>query len=72
MNTQEKNIFVLQLVNTVVEDIMKQVPKMPDSWDGIELRAYINEKFEDATWTGGHMTPTRLKNYKNDIITLNL
>jgi hypothetical protein len=67
MQTSEKIIFIRELIGNVQKDILSQVGKMPDSWDGIELRRYIADKFEEAN-IKRTMTPQRKREYNNTII----
>ena len=46
MTTKEKRIFISDLIESVRNDLMNDVPKMPIDWDGHELRKLIADRFE--------------------------
>ena len=45
MTTTEKRRFIRQLVNTAKKDAIKAAARMPQSWDGHELREYLADYF---------------------------
>lgn len=52
MTKRQKRSIIRQLIAGRQRDILKAVDKMPDEWDGIELRAFIADKFnEEKAWT---------------------
>lgn len=70
MDIQGKRDFIHELLHNVKTDIMKQVPKMPEDWDGIELRWYISEKFAEVVFGGSEdKRKKRYQDYRNHIIT---
>lgn len=80
MNTQEKLTFIDSLTRAVAEDIKAKITagKIPDEWDGHELRVLLSEKFayEAARTLGrdGVIGPrtARLKAYRSTIVNANL
>ncbi len=46
MSKEEKLIFISAFMLQMRQHIEKAVSKMPDEWDGHELRQYIIEEFE--------------------------
>jgi hypothetical protein len=76
MHANEKTVFVKSLIATIQTEIMKKIHKMPEEWDGIELRQYIADKFmEQATLTPPGLTPggqKRRRNYRNTVLIENL
>lgn len=63
-----------RVINELLENhrkyLMCQLPKVPEHWDGIELR---NWYVESATVQFYHdMGPTRTKDFENDIAVHNL
>lgn len=48
MTYAEKRVFVDELISRVQAEIVAKIPKMPDEWDGHELRRYIADQFEDC------------------------
>lgn len=67
---EEKRIFIHELIETVKKTVLENVDKMPEEWDGFELREYIAYKFKEAAF---YKMPTkRTKAYKNAILVNNL
>lgn len=62
--------FVRQLVASVERDVLEAIDKMPDDWDGFELRQYLADKFADAAYT--RMDRKRAASFKNEVIVRNL
>ena len=71
MTQAEQRRFIRELIGNVKGEIIANVPKMPEYWNGIELRQYIADKFHD-TIISGTMNRARLKDYHNTIATMNL
>lgn len=70
MDTQRKLRLINELVDNVKADIIKEVSKMPEEWNGIELRWYISEKFAEVVFGGWHDKRTkRYREYWNFCIT---
>lgn len=65
----------IKLVRDLTASVLKTVEghirsgRIPETWDGHELRAYLAEKFEESK---ASMDGRRLKDYKNDVIVNNL
>ena len=55
--------FISELIDRVKADILANVSRMPDQWDGLELRRYIAEKFKECQI--GDMRPRRVRDYNN-------
>lgn len=55
LTQSQKRKIVRQLVNAVRDDILAVIPKMPEEWDGIELREYIADSFAKQTHLSGRM-----------------
>ena len=78
MTRNEKKKFIRDLAKTTIKTALANVSRMPDEWDGHELRAYLAEKFADNVITvgrTGHYGKTyraRTKAYNNDVLTRNL
>ena len=65
MDIQGKRDFLHELLHNVKTDIMKAIPKMPEDWDGIELRWYVAEKFgEVVDPTARHEHKKRYREYR--------
>lgn len=64
-----KRKFIRDLIGSVQRDIIAAVRKMPDDWDGHELRQLIADKFEQETTD---MPRSRAKDYANTRLVNNL
>lgn len=66
MERGNQEIFVKDLCESVKNKILKEIQsdKIPDSWDGIELRAYLASAFEYEAETPA-MTRSRKKDFNN-------
>jgi hypothetical protein len=71
MTKAEKKRFIRELCGNVAKEAQEKVSRMPESWDGIELRQYLADKFADAVMKGT-MSPTRRRAYNNEVIVSNL
>ena len=78
MEKAEKRRFILELINNVQADILANVGKMPEEWDGHELRRYVADKFDESAMTVGRKGPygkpyaRRTRDYRNTVIVNNL
>lgn len=74
MTPIQKRAFIDELINNVHSEIVNRIPKMPDEWDGHELRRYIADKFNDSAMTVGKdkSYARRFREYKNTVIIQNL
>lgn len=70
MTRDNKEQFINDHIETIKKSIIENLNKMPENWNGYELREYIAEKFKDQRI--GEWDKKRKLQYKNDIITLNL
>lgn len=43
MNANEKREFIAALCNRIRDELIAKVPKMPEEWDGHELRALLED-----------------------------
>lgn len=71
MNKNEKRSFIRQLSRNIINEALSNIPKMPENWDGHELRLYLADRFRAAVMSNC-MQGKRLKEYKNTIIINNL
>jgi hypothetical protein len=74
MSPDQKREFVVQLCNSVMQTVLDKVVYMPDAWDGMELREYVAEKFDDACYLRKQPNANRkrLHSYRNDCVVLPL
>lgn len=70
MDKEQKKEFINSLVEAVRTDILNNVERMPDNWDGHELRLYIREKYSEVYWKT--MTRSRVREYNNTVLVNNL
>lgn len=71
MNAKDKKTFLKNLCNSVRDELIGKVNKMPEDWDGIELRQLLAEKFHRETHSR-LLTGKRKRDYNNTIIVENL
>lgn len=67
MTPEQQHEIVSDLILAVRSKILNA--DIPAEWDGFELRQYIADKFAEQV---GTMDRTRLRNYRNTILTRNL
>jgi hypothetical protein len=71
--TKEAQIeFVNDLIGSVKETVLERIKagKIPEEWDGYELRQYLADKFTDACYV--KMDRGRKREYTNTVIVNNL
>jgi hypothetical protein len=73
MNKKEKVDFVSSMCSSIREEIQQHIiqDRIPDEWDGHELRQLLAEKFQWETVMTDKRS-RRYREYKNDVITKNL
>lgn len=75
MTQTQKKEFVRELFHSVRSDIDMKLPRVPEEWDGHELRVWIAEYFERAarmSCIAGDKRGSRRKAYDNAVIVDNL
>lgn len=70
MNKYEKIEFINSLIKTVQLEMLENIDKVPENWDGIELRMWIKEKFSNVVF--GSISKKRRMNFVNDTIEHNI
>ena len=72
MDSQEQIQFVTDLTNTVRDKIIKQIEagNIPESWDGIELRWLLRDKFEAQT--SSRADKKRKREFNNTVLVVNI
>lgn len=73
MNFDERRQFLRNFCDNMRDSAVMMAGKMPEEWDGHELRKYLADKFAwevSERMRGGRST--RVKNYVNECITRNL
>ena len=71
MTKREQARFIRELTGNVTRDLLATVPKLPDTWDGHELRQLIADRFALSSFTLKE-DRRRWRAYQNTIITENL
>ncbi len=73
MTGKEQKKFVAELIDNVKVEIEAKLGKIPDDWDGIELRWLIRDSFSAVVF-GGYTDrrSKRYKDYSNTVIIENL
>lgn len=76
MNKEEQIEFVIQLTDNVKNEILQKINKnkIPENWDGIELRWLIADKFSDVVFGGFEKKNQRrrAKEFNNYVLINNL
>jgi hypothetical protein len=74
MTEQQKKTFIRELLASVEREALSKIPAMPETWDGIELRWYLAEKFKQSTMStsGDRSRQQRKRDYDNEVIVRNL
>lgn len=71
MTQEDKRKFIRELINRVKAEVIAKTERMPEEWDGMELRQFIADKFSECVmWRDWNKQ--RLKDYRNYILTTNL
>ena len=71
MSKKEQRRFVRDLIRNVRADLLMRTKLIPDEWDGHELRQWIADCFQAASFTLDTM-PARRRAYRNEILTRGL
>lgn len=72
MNKDEKREFIESACETLRDSMLKNLDKIPKTWDGWELRYYLKEKASEFVWEDMLEDEERLEKYENDVIVHNL
>lgn len=63
MTLKEKEKFCEELIGYAKKKVMERLERTPESWDGIELRYFIEEVFADQC-VFGHFRDKKNKRYR--------
>lgn len=76
MKTVEgKRRFIRELCDRIRDDVMRDAEKMPEAWDGHELRRLLADRFEESASMSAPMEnrrKARRRDYENARATLGL
>lgn len=70
---EQQKAFVRELTDSISQSIIRsiEVGKIPEDWDGIELRQLMADKFKEAACS--HlMNGKRGRDYRNHVLIINL
>lgn len=69
MAKREQAKLIRGLIKNVKEDILKEAPKYPSNWDGVELRWRIADVFGQVVFGEvGQRKGKRYLDYKNTVL----
>lgn len=68
----EKDKFVHSIIDDLKQEILKRVDRMPENWDGHEIRQFIADYYTANYIIGTALTGSRKKDYKNTCLVDNL
>lgn len=71
LTKEEKIKFIKDILDTMRESLLKKVDKMPEEWDGYELRRLIADYAEEKI-AYFEMNKPRLRAYDNTRIVRNI
>jgi len=73
MTRDEQENFVHDLIRSIGVDIVNNIRngKVPEHWDGRQLRQYISDKMVDGCDAGRYMTLSEVREYRKEILTNN-
>jgi hypothetical protein len=74
MTKNDQLDFMNELTDNVIEKIFNKIidNKIPESWEGIELRWYLADKFQDCVFGEYTKMSKRKQEYKNTVLVENL
>ena len=75
LTREEQLQFMKNAMDTMMEDFEKNIKngKIPEDWDGVELRWYIRDKASEFVWSDmRNKKSKRYKDYDNIILVNNL
>lgn len=72
MNLPEKDKFVHQIVNDLKNEILMRVDRMPEEWDGHEIRQFVADYYTGNYLVSTALSGKRKRDYKNTCLVDNL
>ena len=70
MTKTNQRRIICELLGSVKKTMLTNVDRMPVEWDGVELRQYAADKFDEQASIA--MPRERYKDYRNAVLTWNL
>lgn len=68
MTRKEQKQFVTDLTRGIRKTLLERLPRVPEEWDGIELRQWISDVTKNQAVTAGHLAGSRQRAYNETII----
>lgn len=68
MTIDEKEKFISDLTTAIKDQLLRNVHRVPESWDGFELRQWIADTTVYEVGEAIQTDRKRFKNYKNDVL----
>ena len=74
MDKQAKRAFIRDLCTAIRNKLLDSVERMPEEWDGHEIRQLITDTTREGAGTTSVMAPRtrRRRDYINTVVTRNL
>jgi len=73
MDSNEKRRFIKDLCDNIKSTVVDSISKMPEEWDGIELRQLIADKARESTYILDRPeNRKRRREYRNEVLVRNL
>lgn len=78
MNKQEQTKLIESFINSMKKDLLDKVEKLPENWDGWEIKHWIAEKFDGEDLLSrnkkqlSHVKKWQRRECENDILVNNL
>jgi hypothetical protein len=72
MTKTEQEQLIISLTQNLQSDLLKKVDKMPENWDGHEIRRFVLDYFQTNYVIGTALNGKRKREYNNTIIVENL
>ncbi len=73
MSIKEKQAMVAALSNSIRDEVLEKLGKMPEDWDGHELRRFLFDKWErEVTGKMKDKRGRRYREYLNEVLVRNL
>jgi hypothetical protein len=70
MTKQEQTKLIKSFLNSMKKDLLDKVEKLPENWDGWEIKHWIAGKFDSENLLSRNKN--RLRDCENDILINNL
>jgi len=72
MTKKHKKEFIKAVCNQLKDQLLDKLDDVPENWDGIELRRWIGDVYEDNWKNVGSFESYRKRAYENELLIKNL